>query len=81
MNRTLLALSIPAAGSLLIPDVAEAQRGGRGGARIGGAASAVGAYGEAAASAAGRHWRSEDVHHAGRCRRRECPSSKRTVVQ
>lgn len=38
MNRTLLALSILAAGTLLIPDVAEAQRGGRGGggARIGG---------------------------------------------
>lgn len=38
MNRTLLALGLLAAGTLLIPDVAEAQRGGRGGggARIGG---------------------------------------------
>ena len=42
MNRTLLALCALAAGALLIPDLAEAQRGGRGGgfggggARIGG---------------------------------------------
>ena len=39
MHRTLLALSILAAGTLLIPDVAEAQRGGGrggGGARMGG---------------------------------------------
>jgi len=37
MNKTLLALGILAAGAFLIPDVADAQRGGRGGgARIGG---------------------------------------------
>ena len=38
MNKVLLALGVLAAGTLLIPDVADAQRGGRGGggARIGG---------------------------------------------
>ncbi len=38
MNKTLLALGVFAASTLLIPDIAEAQRGGRGGggARIGG---------------------------------------------
>jgi hypothetical protein len=48
VNRTLLALSILAAGTLLIPDVAEAQRGGGrgggGGARIGGGGFGGGSF-------------------------------------
>jgi hypothetical protein len=46
MNRLLLALGALAAGALLIPDVAEAQRGGRGGggARIGGGGIGGGGY-------------------------------------
>lgn len=42
MNRTLVVLSVLAAGAFLIPDVAEAQRGGRGG---GGARIGAGGFG------------------------------------
>jgi hypothetical protein len=35
MNKLLLALGVVAASALLIPDVAEAQRGGRGGGALG----------------------------------------------
>jgi hypothetical protein len=42
MNKTLVVLSVLAAGAFLIPDVAEAQRGGRGG---GGARMGTGGFG------------------------------------
>ncbi|WP_052954589.1 hypothetical protein [Microvirga vignae] len=45
MNRTLLALITLAAGTLLIPDVAEAQRGGRGGGFSGPSARMSGGFG------------------------------------
>ena len=47
MNKLLLALGVLIAGALLLPDVAEAQRGGRGGggARVGGGGARVGGGG------------------------------------
>jgi len=45
MNRTLLALTALVAGALLIPDLAEAQRGGRGGGGFGGGGARMGGGG------------------------------------
>ena len=45
MNRTLLILGALAAGALLIPDVADAQRGGRGGGGFGGGGARMGGGG------------------------------------
>lgn len=45
MNKTLLVLSALAAGALLLPDIAEAQRGGRGGGGFGGGGARMGGGG------------------------------------
>ena len=45
MNRAFLALCALAVGRLLLPDIAEAQRGGRGGGGFGGARMGGGGFG------------------------------------
>jgi hypothetical protein len=61
MNRTLLALCALAAGALLLPDIAEAQRGGRGGGGFGGGARMGGFGGGAGAFRGGGGFRGGSV--------------------
>ena len=78
MNKLLVALGALMAGALLIPDVAEAQRGGRGGgggARVGGGSAAAAAASGGAEELPGwrLRWRLQDVYSArrrGRCQGR-----------